>query len=160
MIIGILAAVALPQYNKAVRKARAADIWSTLKAIENAEVVKNLEEDTVGVPYNFSELPINFVDDSGTLATTGLTKGGVYYMLGAFANGSMVQAMPSDANVFLGLKRGAKTCGCGNSAGCKYCRDLLGSHMGQVYSDCVSGDMGCFVDSDSGLGSGSSSWTW
>ena len=36
LIIGILAAVALPQYNKAVNKSRISQLWTTLNAIEKA----------------------------------------------------------------------------------------------------------------------------
>lgn len=36
LIIAILAAVALPQYQKSIEKARATDAWTTLKAIEDA----------------------------------------------------------------------------------------------------------------------------
>ena len=48
LIIGILASVALPQYQKAVTKARAAEAWTTLAAIEKAcaafYFVKNIDE--------------------------------------------------------------------------------------------------------------------
>lgn len=37
LIIGILAAVALPQYDRAVKKARAAEIWTVAKAYLNAQ---------------------------------------------------------------------------------------------------------------------------
>ena len=69
LIIGILASVALPQYNKAVEKSRAAEAWQTITAINNALAVKNLEEDTVNTRYKFSELPITFVDKDGNAAT-------------------------------------------------------------------------------------------
>ena len=36
LIIGILASVALPQYNKAVEKSRMAEAWATVSSIENA----------------------------------------------------------------------------------------------------------------------------
>ena len=43
LIIGILSAVALPQYTTAVEKARASEAWTTLKAIEDAIAIHNLE---------------------------------------------------------------------------------------------------------------------
>lgn len=39
LIIGILASVALPQYNKAVAKARAAEVWTLTKSFYDAQKV-------------------------------------------------------------------------------------------------------------------------
>ena len=39
LIIGILSAVALPQYTKAVNRAKAAEAWTVMKAIINAEEI-------------------------------------------------------------------------------------------------------------------------
>ena len=59
LIIGILASVALPQYNKAVMKSRVAALWPTLSALAKAaavckmdkgEVCTNLEELDITVP--------------------------------------------------------------------------------------------------------------
>ena len=44
LIIGILSAVALPQYQKAVEKARAAEALSLLKSIQNAAAICELEK--------------------------------------------------------------------------------------------------------------------
>ena len=74
LIIGILAAVALPQYNKAVQKSRTAEVWTTLKSIDNALKIKNMEEGTVDQQYNFEDLPISFTTKTGETAT------GEYYI--------------------------------------------------------------------------------
>ncbi len=44
LIIGILASVALPQYQKAVEKSRAAEAMTVLNAIYKAEMVNQLEK--------------------------------------------------------------------------------------------------------------------
>ena len=69
LIIGILASVALPQYNKAVRKSRVAEAFQTLAAINNAEAIRNMEMGTEGVRYPFEELPVAFTTNTGASAT-------------------------------------------------------------------------------------------
>ena len=69
LIIGILAAVALPQYDKAVRKSRLAEVFQTIDAINKAQALKNMEEGTEGVWYNFQDLPITFITGDGSTAT-------------------------------------------------------------------------------------------
>ena len=69
IIIAILAAIALPQYQKAVRKARVAEAKITLKAIYDAEQRKNLEMGTHNKKYNFEDLDVSFTDKDGSTAT-------------------------------------------------------------------------------------------
>ncbi len=69
LIIGILSAVALPQYQKAVEKSRTAEVWTTLKAINDALSVKNMEMGTTNQPYPFDELSVSFTDENGNVAT-------------------------------------------------------------------------------------------
>ncbi len=45
LIIGILASVALPQYQKAVEKARVAGVWSTLGSFQKAARAYDMEEE-------------------------------------------------------------------------------------------------------------------
>ena len=67
LIIGILAAVALPQYNKAIMKSRAAQVWPMLKAIEEAGQAYYLENDAY--PTTFADLSLDFKDKSGNAVT-------------------------------------------------------------------------------------------
>ena len=46
LIIGILAAVALPQYNKAVAKARVAEAWTIAKSFRDAQKVYDMANGT------------------------------------------------------------------------------------------------------------------
>ncbi len=43
LIVGILAAVAVPQYQRAVRRSRMAEVWSTMGSLRQALAVKMLE---------------------------------------------------------------------------------------------------------------------
>lgn len=51
LIIGILAAVALPQYQQAVLKARVVPLLSLIKSIENAENVYKLANGQYGIDF-------------------------------------------------------------------------------------------------------------
>ncbi len=66
LIIGILASVALPQYNKAVEKSRQAEAWSTMKSIADADKLAQLEDLS---NYKWEDLSISFTTENGTLAT-------------------------------------------------------------------------------------------
>ena len=57
LIIGILAAVALPQYNKAVERARAAEAFPLLKAVHQAAETYKMENGTY--PNTFDELAVD-----------------------------------------------------------------------------------------------------
>ncbi len=46
LIIGILAAVALPQYQRAVERARASEAWANLRALVTAEKVYKMANGT------------------------------------------------------------------------------------------------------------------
>ncbi len=58
LIVGILAAVAVPQYQKAVEKSRLAEVWSTLGAIRKAQAVSIYREGLAGLNF-FSQLGID-----------------------------------------------------------------------------------------------------
>lgn len=70
LIIGILASVALPQYQKAVEKSRASEAWMILKAIQDAQDRKRLEEGAQN-NYRFEELDVEFFDEGGGRKATG-----------------------------------------------------------------------------------------
>ena len=79
LIIGILASVALPQYQKAVWKSRASEAWTTLQALQKALDIKNMEEDTQNRSYPFENLSVNFINKNGTSATGDWSEGNIFF---------------------------------------------------------------------------------
>ncbi len=81
LIIGILAAIALPQYQKAVIKARVSTILPVLKAIKNAEEVYYIENGKYTVDINNLgvQLPNNCSEMTG--GDGGLYKCGDFFIL-------------------------------------------------------------------------------
>ncbi len=71
LIIGILAAVALPQYNKAIWKARAVELRTNVHALAEAQILYYLANDAY--PTKFAHLDISFdtFPERPTRATTG-----------------------------------------------------------------------------------------
>ena len=69
LIIGILSSVALPQYTNAVEKSRATEAWSTLKAINDAQSIRNMEMGTTDIFYPLDELSLSFTDKNGNTPT-------------------------------------------------------------------------------------------
>ena len=113
LIIGILASVALPQYEKAVEKSRAAEAWATLNAIMKAEGIKNMEEGTDTTTYPVSELALSFVDKNGNSVTETSWYGkDFYYGVGGYQS----TAERSGSKYTLSLSAdGKRRCWDGNS---------------------------------------------
>ncbi len=66
LIIGILAAVALPQYTKAVERAKMAEAVTNLRAIANANLVYHMTNDEYAGPDDMEKLDVQV---SGTIDT-------------------------------------------------------------------------------------------
>ena len=75
LIIGILAAVALPQYNKAVWKARSTHLQTAANAV--AKAAKAYEMENGNWPENFDEIAIDlpFATSGGTVCTLAVGSG-------------------------------------------------------------------------------------
>lgn len=67
LIIGILAAIALPQYFKAVEKSRAAEALSLFGSIAGAQQRYYLVHDNYSA--NFGDLDLDFTNQNGSAAT-------------------------------------------------------------------------------------------
>ena len=63
LIIGILSAVALPQYTKAVEKSRLAEAKTTLKSMNSALQIAHMADDSSS--FTFDQLDLDFPAESG-----------------------------------------------------------------------------------------------
>lgn len=68
LIIGILASVALPQYQRAVEKSRVAEAKQMIASIITAYRVYQMENDGAN-PTSFADLSLTFTDESGNNAS-------------------------------------------------------------------------------------------
>ncbi len=155
LIIGILASVALPQYNKAVLKARASEAWTTLKSINDALAVKNMEEDTTNQCYGFGDMSLSFIKQDGSSATGSSYVGKNFtYTIAPYTVGCITYAVPSWSgapDIWLNITpAGRRGCwavgGMGaNTADAQACKALVGSRTG---TGCPSGEAenDCYVD--------------
>ena len=67
LIIGILASVALPQYQKAVEKSRQAEAWTTMKSIMDAVKIAQMENGDMSAIPTWEELTLQFVNEGGSI---------------------------------------------------------------------------------------------
>ncbi len=87
LIIGILSAVALPQYTKAVNRAKAAEAWTIMKAIADAQEVYFLANDTYS--SRFDELDIEIPELKNWDIGTGMGGTATNFYLKLEGKGSM-----------------------------------------------------------------------
>ena len=75
LIIGLLAGVALPQYNKAVEKSRQTEAWQTLKTINDMIKIVQMEKGTETGAIAWDDFSSSFIHASGTSAGKAATGG-------------------------------------------------------------------------------------
>lgn len=131
LIIGILASVALPQYQKAVDKSRATEAWNILSTLERAEELKNIEQDTVGKFYNFNELDIELPCTNANPTTICYTN---MFRYSYFAEPNKITATIGSTGA-LYLDGGKKVCLAENSKEEAWCKAILSSP--QTRSGCL-----------------------
>ena len=71
LIIGILASVALPQYTKAVEKSRQSEAWTTMKSINDAVKIYQMEKGSETDVPTFGDLSIEFINSEGKAVSEG-----------------------------------------------------------------------------------------
>lgn len=148
LIIGILASVALPQYERAVAKSRASEAWTNLRAIETALQVKRLSDGksekfpTNGnEDYNFEDLDVSFDGASGKSYST---KNFVYELIGR--QGVSVVARPTwtcQGSLHLFIRNGKRFCQ-DDCRGGDNCKDLGLSNKQNTI--CVTSDYACYTE--------------
>ena len=164
LIIGILASVALPQYEKAVEKSRAANAYQTIKSINDAQKIANLEKGTTGKVYPFQDLSVSFTDKNGNTATGYSFQGKDYEFqltrYGNYAN-SVNDNTPIDEPgtafysesgcqgkgcYYLGIRQGRRTCGVAGRTqeASRICKAIVGSNTVSA-SLCLSGET-CYME--------------
>lgn len=142
LIIGILSAVALPNYRKSVEKARTAEAWTILKSINDAVKIKRVEDGrrkNATTNYKFKDLVIKFTDENGNTPTGSdfYTK---YFHISDFGDNAF--GAQSRADGYILFLRGNKRYCTGNS-----CKGLgFKNSVGSGASTCMSTQSGCYTD--------------
>ncbi len=153
LIIGILASVALPQYEKAVEKSRAAGAYQLIKSMNDAQKIANLEKGTTGQVYPFEELSVSFTDIYQYPATGYSFEGKDYRFILSQRN-TITSSEPAGAwswdadraRYFLSINKGRRACGVVSSStkGEAVCKSIVGNNT-VSRSMCVSGEK-CFME--------------
>lgn len=149
LIIGILSSIALPQYEKAVMKARAANAYQIIAAVNTAQQIANLENGTKGERYPFDELSVSFVNADGTPAT-GYSFSAKDYSIEIRGQSEKNKQEPAVAylndasGIYLSINNGRRACGARDTTERPLCKALVGSSTTDS-SVCISGST-CYVE--------------
>ena len=151
LIIGILSSVALPQYEKAVVKARAANAYQILKSINTAEQLANMDNGTKGQRYPFEELSVAFTDKDGNTATgySFMAKDYTFFIQGNREQNKRepATAVLAGTSIYLSINNGRRACGVvdpSNADAVSLCRTIVGSNTVSS-AMCVSGTT-CYME--------------
>ena len=128
LIIGILAAIALPQYFKAVERSRAAEANSVLGAVSHAQAVYHMAHADATTAYTtaFADLDTEF---PGTVSGATLTTDLFTYNLGNAVSESTAQICASrrdglDYKLGLTYYTGTRCCKDGTGNGANICASM------------------------------------
>lgn len=148
LIIGVLAAIALPKYLTAVKKAHASEAITTLRAVRDAQRVYLLEHGQYSA--NFKDLGLTFAD-SAEAAGSFSTKKFVYRIHNA-GNRALAHAEADDTNdsaevgpwyILAYFDKGTLDCVAPNGAAVpnKFCAIISGS---TDYNPCLEAGYSCY----------------
>ena len=117
LIIGILAAIALPQYMKAVERARSAEAIQRLGDMATAMQVYFMQHDAFPAPANLADMDITFGDGTAAGLNTDaydITLGNANGVVTAVRNGGNYQGATLTLTV---ARNGSVTKACAEGAG-------------------------------------------
>jgi type IV pilus assembly protein PilE len=132
LIIGILAAIALPQYQKAVEKSRAAEALSVMRTIKDAEEIYYLTNGEYTT--DFGKLDIDY----GKKISSDTVNGKNFkFQLHSYPSGFFVTAYPNSGNnywieymfdnsMYGSMKGGSLYCSANASKGSELCEAIGG----------------------------------
>ena len=116
LIIGILAAIALPQYFKAVEKSRAAEAFTVMGSVNHAQAVYHMAHPDAATAFtaNFSDLDVDLPGASGSGYTT---DNFTYTLTGSTSATARIEANRNgskyDYTLSIGFMDGARCCKAG-----------------------------------------------
>ena len=126
IIIGILAAIALPQYQKAVEKSRAAEAWVTLKSIVEAVEAAKLEhgvDSAEGLKWEDLALGFGIGNDTPVTTSSFTTKDWMYGYNYIYNVGEAVRLLDTEHRLYLNAA-GERFCAVGWSSSTDWCARL------------------------------------
>ncbi len=112
LIVGILAAIAVPQYQRAVEKSRAAEAWTNLKAINEAVEMQKLKGmSDILHSDSFAYLDVSFTDADGNVPGAYSFSTKYYkYELGGYGATYTAYAQRIGKQAILSIVNGEKKC--------------------------------------------------
>ncbi len=142
LIIGLLAAVALPQYQKAVKKAQSREVYVALEALDKAYSEHYLNDGKSSVYYDRLSIKLpelkyfkyaypNPVYNGSTLETTSSTEPSPSYL--EYANGGkpILTKQPEGVNIHVRIENGHIT-----TAWCRGDNNTAAPKLCSLYFDC------------------------
>lgn len=149
LIIGILAAIAVPQYQRSVEKARVAEVWTNLSSMNKAIKAALLERP--GATLNWSDLAMSWATsgggDTGSLNSAQFTSpSGVTYQIVSDSGYAYGSRTIKGVAVYLSIVDGKRYCAATSDTD-KICPGYIGLNKTSGASGkCASGAGTCYTE--------------